>query len=193
MLDLAGAVQRGRLSQLCGNRLEIGSCQDHIPYIKSSRKQDRPDGIHQMQVVDQDEGRDHPAAEKHRDHKNNIKEFPSHELFLGHGVCRKQRDKNGDHRKGHRIEKGISKASPYHIIFQHSAVGVYSPVFKIKADPLIIQYIGIHKGGQHHVYQRNKDRQDKQAQQRIASAKDRTVGFPQLHFPSRFHNQIPLL
>ena len=49
------------------------------------------DRIDHVQVVDQDERGDHPAAEEHRDHKDHVEKVPSNKLLLGHRVCGEQR------------------------------------------------------------------------------------------------------
>ena len=99
MLALARPVQRGRLPELWRDRLEVCSCEDHVPHVERARKEDRPDRIDHVQVVDQDERGDHTAAEEHRDHKNNVKELTSYKFLLGHRVSGEQCNKYRDHCK----------------------------------------------------------------------------------------------
>ena len=94
MLDFRGTVNGRCLSEFLGDRLIIGSGKDHVPDIKRTRKQDCPDCIYQMQLIDQDKSRDHSSTEKHGNEKNNIEEISSHKFFLGHWICCQQSYQN---------------------------------------------------------------------------------------------------
>src|SRR5699024_5596270 len=85
------------------------------------------------------------------------------------------------------VKKRIGKTSPDHVIFQNTAVSVYGPVFKVKTDPLVIQYIGIHKGSNHYIYKRNRNCQNKHSQQSIAYTQDYLIRGSQLDFDTVFH------
>ena len=83
MLDFRGTVNGRCLSEFLGDRLIIGSGKDHVPDIKRTRKQDCPDCIYQMQLIDQDKSRDHSSTEKHGNEKNNIEEILSDDTIDG--------------------------------------------------------------------------------------------------------------
>ena len=55
----------------------------HAGEIERTRKQDCPDCIYQMQLIDQDKSRDHSSTEKHGNEKNNIEEILSDDTIDG--------------------------------------------------------------------------------------------------------------
>ena len=87
MLDLARPVQRGRLSEFSRDRLEISPCEGSCSHVERARKEDRPDRIDHVQVVDQDERGDHPPPKNIVITKITLKKFRPTNSFLDIGYA----------------------------------------------------------------------------------------------------------
>ena len=65
----AGTIHIGCLTKLTRDPLIVGTGNDHIPDAECTRQDNRPHGIQQTDIVDEQVGRDQTAVEEHRDNE----------------------------------------------------------------------------------------------------------------------------
>ena len=169
---LAGSIHIRSFAQLTRDALIIGAGNDHVPHAECSRQNDRPHGIQQTQIVDEQVGGNQTAAEKHRDHKQGVEDFFAFEVRQRHGISGKHRHSYRDDGEDDRVKDCVLEADPDLLVRNDTLVSIQTPLAEIKGDALVLQRDRVHKGRDDDVDHRNDDRQQEQAQKCVAAVQD---------------------
>ena len=112
--------------------LIIGTGNDHVPHAECSRQHDRPHGIQQTQIVDEQVGGDQTAAEKHRDHKQGVEDRFAFEVRQRHGISGKHRHSDRDDGEDDRVKDCVLEADPDLLVRNDTLVSIQTPLAEIK-------------------------------------------------------------
>ena len=102
--------------------IEIIADQQHIVDGQRARQNECPQRIIKSHALDNQEGRNHTGAKKHREHKEHIQRLMSWHLFLRKYVSRHCVDDNRKKYKGKTDDQGIDQRPNDRFIFKYEGI-----------------------------------------------------------------------
>lgn len=93
--------------------LHIRTCDDQVPNAKRTWKDDPPDGIDKMQIIDNQESRHHAPVKQHRKCKYQHENIAGGQILPGKWVCRHQRHDYIHYGSNYSINNTVVKSSNY--------------------------------------------------------------------------------